>query len=155
VPSERSCDLPKDSHPDAAVLAAIAALDREMGRHGKGRDDPVRALCGYVGDRWSTLILLVLETGEWRHGALRRVLGEISDEGAISQRVLTLKLRGLERDGLVGRVATSDVPPKVSYHVTTSGQAFVGQIHGLIDWIAQHEHAIAQARAQYDATKFG
>ena len=153
MPSEWSCTLPKDAHPDPAVLAAIAALDREMDRHGKGRDDPIRALCGYVGDRWSTLILLVLETGEWRHGALRRVLAEISDEGAISQRVLTLKLRGLERDGLVGRIVTEDVPPKVSYHLTATGKGFVSQIHGMIDWIADHEKEIAAARELFDAAK--
>jgi DNA-binding HxlR family transcriptional regulator len=153
VPCEWSCGLPKDSHPDPAVLAAIAALDREMDRHGKGRDDPIRALCGYVGDRWSTLILLVLQTGEWRHGALRRVLAEVSDEGAISQRVLTLKLRGLERDGLVHRVSTDEVPPKVSYQLTADGQSFVKQVRGLIDWIAAHEQMISNARQTFDRTK--
>lgn len=137
------------------MRTAIAALDSAMARHGKGRDGPVRALSAYVGDRWSVLILLVLETGEWRHGALRRVLAEISDEGAISQRVLTLKLRGLERDGLVVRSVTADVPPKVSYRLSGPGNAFVAQIRSLIAWIEAHEDGIAEARRRFDTAKLG
>lgn len=60
-----------------------------------------------IGDRWTNLILLVLETGEARHSDLKRVLGELSDEQAISQRVLTQKLRNLERHGFIDWIGDS------------------------------------------------
>jgi len=111
----------------------------------------VRSLSAYVGDRWSVLILLVLDTGRWRHAALRRVLGEISYEGAISQRVLTLKLRSLERDGLVHRDATDDVPPRVSYGLTDTGRGLLGEIRRLLGWIEGNSDAVRAARATFDA----
>ncbi len=135
---------------DGTTQAGIAALTAQMAAHGRERDGPVRSLSAYVGDRWSVLILLVLDTGCWRHAALRRVLGEISHEGAISQRVLTLKLRGLERDGLVQRDASDDVPPRVSYRLNASGAAFVDQIRALLGWIEGHAAAVRAARDAFD-----
>lgn len=136
---------------DRATAEAIAALQREMDVHGRGRDEPVRSISAYVGDRWSALILLVLLTGTWRHAELRRTLAEISFEGAISQRILTLKLRAFERDGLLLRAATSDVPPKVSYTLTATGRGLVGQVRGLIDWANAHQAEILAARTRFDS----
>lgn len=106
---------------------------------------------GLLGDRWSTLILLVLATGEWRHAELRRVLAQLSAEQAISQRVLTLKLRALERDGFVARAVSADVPPRVSYRLTELGSALHGQARRMIDWVNSQGKAIAAARVQFDA----
>lgn len=92
----------------AQTRTAIAALAAEMAAHGHDREDPAREVMGLLGDRWSTLILLVLATGEWRHAELRRTLAQLSAEQAISQRVLTLKLRTLERDGFVFRTISAD-----------------------------------------------
>ena len=136
---------------DRASAEAIAALQREMDRHGRGRDEPVRSISAFVGDRWSALILLVLETGTWRHAELRRTLCKISFEGAISQRILTLKLRAFERDGLVLREATGDVPPKVSYTLTPTGHGLVGQVRGLIDWAITASPEILRARQCFDS----
>lgn len=97
------------------------------------------------------LILLVLATGEWRHAELRRTLADLSSEQAISQRVLTLKLRMLERDGLVARFATHDVPPKVSYCLTPLGIALHKEAKALVDWINAHSAQIHGARSDYDA----
>lgn len=129
----------------------IAALAAEMAAHGTDREAPVRAVMALLGDRWSTLILLVLATGEWRHAELRRVLAQLSAEQAISQRVLTLKLRVLERDGFVTRTVTADVPPRVSYCLTELGIALHGQARRMIDWVNSQGEAIAAARAEFDA----
>ena len=131
----------------------IAELAAEMAAHGKARDAPVREVMGLLGDRWTTLIVLVLATGEWRHADLRRVLARLSAEQAISQRVLTLKLRTLERDGFVERGISADVPPKVSYRLTPLGAALHGEARGLIGWINDQEAAILAARTRFDAAE--
>jgi DNA-binding HxlR family transcriptional regulator len=129
---------------------AIQALAKEMARHGTDRDAPVRSVMALLGDRWTTLILLVLAGGELRHAELKRVLATLSSEQAISQRVLTLKLRTLERDGFVARAVTADVPPKVSYCLTPLGQELHSQARGMIDWIKSGSAAIAAARRRFD-----
>lgn len=130
---------------------AISALAAEMARHGTDRDAPVRSVMALLGDRWTTLILLVLATGEWRHAELKRVLAALSAEQAISQRVLTLKLRTLERDGFVARAVTSDVPPKVSYYLTPLGAALHAQARSTIEWVQANGVAIEAARSRFDA----
>jgi len=136
--------------PGREMRKRIAALVAEMALHGRGPDEPIRSTMAYVGDRWTSLILLVLHTGTLRHAELRRVLGEISHEGGISQRVLTLKLRGLERDGFVLRSVSEDVPPRVAYRLSESGAGLVAVVRGMIDWVAGEKAGILAARARYD-----
>jgi len=128
----------------------IAALAAQMALHGTARDAPVRAVMGLLGDRWTTLILLVLDTGPWRHAELRRVLARLSAEQSISQRVLTLKLRALERDGFVARAVSGDVPPRVSYRLTALGEGLAGEAQRTIGWIQARTEAIHAARAVFD-----
>jgi len=130
---------------------AIAALAAEMAAHGTDREAPVRSVMGLLGDRWSTLILLVLATGEWRHADLRRMLARLSAEQAISQRVLTMKLRALERDGFVLRSISADVPPKVAYRLTALGEGLHAEARRLIDWVNGREGAIRASRREFDA----
>ena len=139
-----------DSQSDPHTIARVAALAAEMQANGGGRDDPVRSVMGLLGDRWSTLLLLVLATGEWRHADLRRTTARLSAEQAISQRVLTLKLRALEREGLVARHVSADVPPKVSYTLTPLGADLHGLVRQQIDWISQRRPQIAAARQRFD-----
>lgn len=133
------------------VSAGITALAAEMAAHGTERDAPVRAVMGLLGDRWTTLILLVLGTDEWRHADLKRMLAQLSAEQAISQRVLTLKLRTLERDGMVMRSVTADVPPRVSYRLTPLGTGLLDEARRLIGWIQDNSGAIHRARAAFDS----
>lgn len=139
-----------EGHPDPGVRAAIAALSEQMQANGNQRDTPVRSVSATIGDRWSTLILLVLDTGEWRHANLRRTLAKISAEQAISQRVLTLKLRHLERDGFVLRRTGEAVPPRVEYWLSPMGSELVRMIRQLIDWTVAHKLRIETARAAFD-----
>ncbi len=141
------------SEPEAdesTLQAGVATLAAEMRQHGQGRHDPVREVAAMLGDRWTTLLLLVLGTGSWRHAALRRTVGQLSAEGHISQRVLTLKLRALERNGFVARTSSGDVPPRVSYRLTPLGLGLAGEARRQIDWVITHRAAIESARQGFD-----
>ncbi len=105
----------------------------------------VREVLNRVGDKWSVLVVGLLGEGPKRFSELRR-----SIEG-ISQRMLTLTVRGLERDGLVSRTVHPTVPPRVDYALTATGETLLGPITALVDWSNEHRATIQAARARYDA----
>ncbi len=137
---------------DPKTRQRLAELAAEMGEHGVERDDPARSVPAMLGDRWSPLLLLVLESGTWRHADLRRVTAGLSSEQALSQRVMTLKLRALERDGFVLREATGDVPPKVSYSLTPLGNDLAAELRRTLDWLNARRPQILAARQGFDAS---
>lgn len=138
---------------EAAETEGLARLASEMERFGHDRDAPARSVMGMLGDRWTTLILLVLREAEYRHAELRRVLCQLSAEQAISQKVLTMKLRALERDGFVLRDISGDVPPRVSYRLSAAGQVLADRAREMIDWINTEADAIRAARDRFDASE--
>jgi DNA-binding HxlR family transcriptional regulator len=98
-----------------------------------------------VGDRWSVLIVISLaHYGVLRFNQLKRHLG-------ISQRMLSLTLRELERDGLVSRTYYPTIPPKVEYALTPLGESFREPVTVLGHWALDNLPAIDSARADYDA----
>lgn len=135
--------------PDA-VFDDLAALATRMQSDGKDRESPVREIFGLLGDRWSTLILLVLARGRFGHAALKRTVSVLAAEDAISQRVLTLKLKALERNGLVRRMATDDIPPRVDYELTPLGAELYTRVDAMIAWISSQSEQIQTARAEFD-----
>jgi DNA-binding HxlR family transcriptional regulator len=136
---------------DEIARDGLATLAQEMAEHGAQRDAPIRTLFGLLGDRWSMLILLLLAIAPFRHAELRRLLDRLSAEGKISQRVLTLKLRLLERNGLVARSVSEDVPPKVGYALTALGADLVSEARRLLGWVQASGTRIEAARATFDA----
>ncbi|WP_137045504.1 helix-turn-helix domain-containing protein [Pseudolabrys sp. FHR47] len=98
-----------------------------------------------VGDKWTVLVVWTLGDGPKRFNELRRALG------SISQRMLTLTLRGLERDGLVSRTVFPTIPPRVDYELTDLGRSLLEPVHELGLWARQNRPAIQQARARFDA----
>lgn len=134
---------------DAAHHGGLRDLAADMRAHGHQREDPARVVFALLGDRWTMLILLVLAIGSFRHAELRRAIARLGSEGRISQRVLTAKLRDLEREGLVARSATTDVPPKVSYALTPLGASLTGEAQRLLEWVHANRAAIDVARASY------
>jgi len=150
-PDEVALDELEQLSPQAAER--LAELAAEMGPEGVDREDPVRSVMAMLGDRWSPLILLVLETGGWRHADLRRVTAELSAEQSLSQRIMTLKLRALERDGFVAREVTGDVPPKVTYSLTPMGLDLVGELRRTIAWLNAHRSAVLAARKNFDVER--
>ena len=106
----------------------------------------VREVLGRVGDKWSALTIARLGTGTQRFSHLRR------DIDGISQRMLTVTLRNLERDGLVSRQIFPEVPPRVEYTLTGLGASLHDAILGLVQWSEGHTTEIQQARTRYDQT---
>jgi DNA-binding HxlR family transcriptional regulator len=98
-----------------------------------------------VGDKWTVLVVGTLGDGQKRFGELRRALG------SISQRMLTLTLRGLERDGLVTRTVFPTVPPRVEYELTKLGHSLLKPVNGLGLWARENRAAIETARKRFDA----
>lgn len=135
---------------DPALHGGVLALAKEMREHGHLPADPMREIFGFLGDRWTTLILLVLQMGTWRHAELKRAISRLGSEGKISQRVMTAKLRALERDGLVVRETSPHVPPRVSYALSESGSGLVCEIDRLRTWVHSRQADIETARARFD-----
>jgi DNA-binding HxlR family transcriptional regulator len=98
-----------------------------------------------VGDKWTVLVVGELGQGPRRFNEIRRALG------SISQRMLTLTLRALERDGLVTRTAFPTVPPKVEYELTRLGRSLLEPVSGLGLWARRNRKAIQDARQRFDA----
>src|SRR6202163_1072079 len=97
-----------------------------------------------VGDKWTVLVVGTLGDGPKRFNELRRALG------SISQRMLTLTLRGLERDGLVTRTVFPTIPPRVDYALTKLGRSLLEPVTGLGQWAYEHRAEIESARAKFD-----
>lgn len=135
---------------DPACRDRLTALAQDMHQHGAEQDAPIRTIFGLLGDRWSMLILLLLDIGPFRHAELRRLLDRMSAEGGISQRVLTLKLRLLERNGIVSRSVSGDVPPKVGYALTPLGRELLLEAKRLLVWAQDRRDQIEKARALFD-----
>jgi DNA-binding HxlR family transcriptional regulator len=106
----------------------------------------ISELLGRVGDKWSVLVVSTLGDGPKRFNELRRGLG------SISQRMLTLTLRGLERDGLVKRTVFPTVPPRVDYELTPLGCSLLTPVTELSAWARKNRPAIEKARQRFDAT---
>jgi DNA-binding HxlR family transcriptional regulator len=104
-----------------------------------------REMLARVGDKWSVYVIHVLgDAGTLRFNELRnRVDG-------ISQRMLTVTLRGMERDGLVTRKVYPEVPPRVEYALTRLGRTLRQLVRGLVDWSGAHLEEVDAARTAYD-----
>lgn len=99
-----------------------------------------------IGDKWSVMVVGILgRNGTLRFNELKRLIN------GVSQRMLTLTLRNLERDGLVHRTIYPEVPPRVEYGLTELGKTLQGPISALWDWSAENHGAIVEARAIYDS----
>src|SRR6267143_396930 len=126
---------------------------RESRRHAKydGPDPDLPEECravgtvlSLVGDKWSVMIIVILGSGPMRFTEIKRAVG------GISQRMLTLTLRGLERDGLVTRTQFEKIPPRVDYELTDLGRGLWQPVEALGKWAADHQPEIEDARARFD-----
>ena len=100
-----------------------------------------------VGDKWTVFVVGLLSKGPVRFNELRRTIG------GISQRMLTLTLRGLERDGLVTRTVYPTIPPRVEYALTPLGCTLIEPLVALADWGAKNQAAVEKARAKFDTAR--
>ncbi len=120
---------------------------RSMGKICSDTADPeiFRSVLERIGDKWSLLLIGILEEGPRRFTELLRIVP------GISRRMLTVTLRALERDGLVTRTIFAEVPPRVEYRVTELGRTLSGPVMALATWAADHQGEIGSHRSAFDA----
>jgi|SRR5215813_9147643 len=123
---ERTAVLPSHLHVPEDCRAVSDVLDR-------------------IGDKWSVLVVVMLGNGPKRFNELRRSIA------SISQRMLTLTLRGLERDGLVARTLFPSIPPRVDYELTKLGRSLLQPVGALGEWARENHAKIVEARQKFDA----
>ena len=118
---------------------------QEVGERGRF----VRGVLDRIGDKWSLMIIGNLDQGPLRFSALQAAIG------GISQRMLTLNLRHLERDGLISRTVYAEVPPRVEYELTELGHSLLVPVLELVNWAADNAERIEKQRAAYDVANAG
>jgi DNA-binding HxlR family transcriptional regulator len=126
----------KPEHTEVTVLPPNAHLDSDC----RG----VASVLARVGDKWSVFVIMLLGGGPRRFNEIKRMVG------GISQRMLTLTLRGLERDGLVTRTVFPTIPPRVDYELTDLGRGLSQPVEALGQWAKNHQPEIEAARARFD-----
>jgi DNA-binding HxlR family transcriptional regulator len=104
----------------------------------------VASVLSRVGDKWSVFVIMMLSDGPKRFNELKRMIN------GISQRMLTLTLRGLERDGLVTRTIFPTIPPRVDYELTDLGRGLSQPVEALGRWAKDHLGQITAARTRFD-----
>lgn len=103
---------------------------------------PIRDVLSRLGDKWSMLVLVTLKAnGTMRFNEIHKTIDDIS------QRMLTVTLRTLEADGLVGRKIYAEVPPRVEYYLTDTGGSLIPHIDALVGWALEHRAEILEHRA--------
>jgi DNA-binding HxlR family transcriptional regulator len=127
-----------------AVQQLIDSLNEWQGREITSGACPVRDVIDHLGDKWSTLLIMVLTQGPQRFNAIKRAVPDIS------QRMLTQTLRDLQRDGLITRHVFPTQPPSVEYRLSEMGQSLLEPLSVLVAWSEANHAAIREARAAYD-----
>jgi DNA-binding HxlR family transcriptional regulator len=128
----------KRAHID--VTASPASPDQHL----PGDCRAVGSILARVGDKWSVLVIMLLGDGPRRFNEIKRMVG------GISQRMLTLTLRGLERDGLVTRTVFPTIPPRVDYELTGLGRSLREPVQNLGQWAFTNLPQIQSAREKFD-----
>ena len=132
------------SHVAPAALAAQLSHYRVIGPN--MAQCPVRDVLDRIGDKWTTLILIVLAEKPHRFGEIRRAVADIS------KRMLTQTLRTLERDGMVTRQVFPTTPPSVEYALSALGISVLRPLAALVEWSNDNHALIQRARIRFDAT---
>jgi len=138
---------------EAVYKKALCLYEGTFLKPGEQRDPgdcrAVSETLARIGDKWTVLVVEVLRDGPMRFNELRRTIT------GISQRMLTLTLRGLERDGLVTRTLYPTIPPRVDYELTTLGRTLREPLGAIAQWVRTHRLAIERAQKLFDATHTG
>src|SRR3954465_454502 len=129
------------------AVTATGGLELQMRDPSNPVCRTISTLLSRIGDKWTVLVVQTLGSGSRRFNELRREIP------SVSQRMLTLTLRNLERDGLVKRTVTPTIPPRVDYELTELGHSLQKPICGLARWALDHVEAIHEAQARFDESQ--
>jgi len=131
--------------PAPAPASAVSLADVTPNPHLPGACQDVSTILSRIGDKWTVLVVMMLADGPRRFNELKRSIG------GVSQRMLTLTLRGLERDGMVTRTIYPTIPPRVEYQLTDLGHSLRVPVDALGNWAFEHLPCITAARREFDA----
>jgi DNA-binding HxlR family transcriptional regulator len=129
----------------ATTLTQVEAAAPDEGDHAKCRT--LAQVLDRIGDKWTIMVVGALSDGPMRFNAIMRKIS------GVSHRMLTLTLRGLERDGLVRRTAFPTIPPKVEYELTALGHSLTEPLATLLQWGERHSAEIEKARSTYENSR--
>jgi DNA-binding HxlR family transcriptional regulator len=132
-------------HGNAVLKSEDTAASDAIRVRLPGDCQAVSSVLSRIGDKWSVMIVMLLADGPCRFNGLKRQIG------GISQRMLTLTLRGLERDGLVTRTVFPTIPPRVDYELTDLGRSLCVPVEALGAWALHNVSGIEAARKAFDA----
>ncbi|MGP2436945.1 winged helix-turn-helix transcriptional regulator [Streptomyces sp. JW3] len=127
--ADQHVEAPRSQLSQLATTEQICALRRDV--------------LGHVGSKWSSLVLIALADGPRRYSELRR-------SSRISQRMLTLTLQELQRDGLIARTAAPDAVTARAYALTAAGRSLSALVTSLIEWADEHHDHILGSRTRFD-----
>jgi DNA-binding HxlR family transcriptional regulator len=109
----------------------------------------IREVLDRIGDKWTVLVISTLAKGPLRYSDLQASIP------GISQRMLTVTLKALERDGLLARTAYPEIPPRVEYELTALGRSLLDSVMALAAWAATHHEEVAASRRVHEQTGVG
>jgi DNA-binding HxlR family transcriptional regulator len=136
--------LKSPTHSHGTVTASSCCEWDDAYQWDTREDCEVRQILDRIADKWSLLVIALLDRRRMRFTELRREID------GVSQRMLTVTLRQLERDGLVRRTVHPVVPPRVEYELTPLGMSLHETVQALVTWTDAHQREIAAARSAYD-----
>lgn len=113
----------------------------------------LREVLNIVGDKWSLLVIAILNTGTKRFNEIQRIISMKKNVGGISQRMLSRTLRDLQRSGMAMRRIEPTVPPSTYYSLTPLGKAILVPISTLADWAQKNYPSIRQSQKQFDKNR--
>ncbi len=118
--------------------------EKNLNKFSNIEDCPIRNVIDRIGDKWSVLVLLVLEEeGILRFNEIHKIIA------TISQKMLAVTLKSLESDGLISRTVYPQIPPKVEYQLTERGNSLLPHLHGLVVWAKGNLEAIQTSRREF------
>jgi DNA-binding HxlR family transcriptional regulator len=135
----------EEGTPESPGYRCDTDIDGDPYQWDSRNDCEVRQILDRIAGKWSLLAIALLDAGPRRFTELQRLID------GISQRMLAVTLRQLERDGLVRRTVYPVVPPRVDYELTDLGASLLETTQALVSWTERHQNEIAAARSAYDA----
>jgi DNA-binding HxlR family transcriptional regulator len=129
---------------DNLNIDSLESLDNQPHACAFNADCPTRLILNRIADKWTVLVMILLESETKRFSSLQREIG------GISQKMLTQTLRGLERDGLVSRKVHATVPPKVEYSLTPLGHTLKEMLYAIKTWSETNIKEVLAAQKSYD-----
>jgi DNA-binding HxlR family transcriptional regulator len=127
--------------------AKLKLVAPELAQEGEANCKALAQILDRIGDKWTIMVVGVLSHGPMRFNALQREIP------GLSHRMLTMTLRGLERDGLVKRTAYATIPPRVEYELTAVGRSLTEPLYTLATWARGQQANIEAARAAFDESQ--